>query len=153
MLCTGDEKNLSIEVVGSIAPNCKEMMKQRLQDPLEVVGEDMFQTQILPRLDSRSLARSAAVCWRWRPLALADSVWQPLVKAFFGQRAHLPLCLMGHHNLTMTMKQHLLYAIAMSESRQEALVAAEMCARTWELRLKPACGPYWLGFDPTQVGK
>lgn len=88
---------------------------------------------------------------RWRPLALTDSLWQPLVKSFFGQRAHLPLCLMGHQNLTM--KQHLLYTIAMLESRQEVLVAAEMCARTWELRLKPACGPYWLGFDPTQVGK
>jgi len=145
---TGEVEKKSIGEVGSIAPSCKEI-KQR-QDPLEVVGGDMFQTQILPRLDSRSLARSAAVCSRWRPLALADSLWQPLVKSFFEQRAHLPLCLMGQK---LTMKQHLLYTIAMSESRQEALVAAEMCARTWELRLKPACGPYWLGFDPTQVGK
>lgn len=123
------------------------------KEPLDIVGVDIFQSHILPLLDSHSLSRSAAVCARWRPLALVDTLWQPLVDAFLAKRAHLPLCLMGRDFSRSSIKQHLLYAIAMTESRQETLVPAEMCGRTWELRLKPPCGSYWLDLDPTQVGK
>ncbi|KAG0581631.1 hypothetical protein KC19_4G267100 [Ceratodon purpureus] len=121
-------------------------------DPLDALGLDVFQSHILTLLDSRSLARCAAVCSQWRGWTLADKLWQPLVESFLAQRAHLPLCLMDR-DVRSSISQHRLYTIAMTESQHQALVPAEMCGRTWELRLKPPVGPYWLSFDPTQIGK
>lgn len=129
---------------------CKDGHASR--DPLDALGMDIFQCQILALLDSRSLARSAAVSSRWRSLATADKLWRPLVAAFVAQRAHLPLCLRGR-DFSGCKGQSLVYAVVAMDSRQRDLVSAEMCGRTWEMRLKPTCGPYWLGYDPTQVGK
>ena len=122
------------------------------RDPLDALGVDIFHSHVLTLLDARSLARCAAACSRWRSLAKADNLWQPLVAAFLTERAHAPLCFMNR-DFSNCKGQNLLYTIAVMDSRQKDLVPAEMCGRTWELRLKPTCGPYWLGFDPTQVGK
>ncbi|KAG0593163.1 hypothetical protein KC19_1G308400 [Ceratodon purpureus] len=146
----GAEPEVRSNVPESSSKICEDI--HAIRDPFDALGVDILHSHIFTLLDSRSLARCAAVSSRWQSLATADKLWQPLVAAFLAQRAHLPLCLMGR-DISKCKGQKLLYTIAVMDSRQRDIVPAEMCGRTWELRLKPTCGPYWLGYDPTQIGK
>lgn len=161
LVCSVDVRADDIEAEPKVGNNALQASPKGCKDDLastdcsffEVLGVDLLQCHILTLLDARSLARCATVCSRWRALAITDKLWQPLVAAFLAQRAHLPLCLLGRDDVSSRLSQHHLYTLAVTESRQNTLLPTELCGRTWELRLKPPCGPYWLSFDSTQVGK
>lgn len=113
---------------------------------------DILQCHIMSLLDSRSLASCSAVCTRWRDLASADSLWERFVQEILSKQPLLPLCIMHRDDDAFSISRFLVYSIAMVDSQQRELTLGEICGRTWEIRLKPTCGPYWLGFDPTQTG-
>ncbi|MCO5564781.1 hypothetical protein L7F22_057051 [Adiantum nelumboides] len=37
----------------------------------------------------------------------------------------------------------------MLDASKVELSSVEMCARIWEMKVKPTCGPYWHSLDPT----
>jgi hypothetical protein len=116
------------------------------------INGDILQCHILSLLDARSLASCSAVCTRWRDLATADNLWERFVQEILSKQPLLPLCIMHRDDDASTISRFLVYSIAMVDSQQRELTLGEICGRTWEIRLKPTCGPYWLGFDPTQAG-
>ncbi|KAH7447663.1 hypothetical protein KP509_01G115900 [Ceratopteris richardii] len=119
-------------------------------DPLEVLGWDVFFFAVLPRLDARSLAACIAVSSSWRACCISDVLWRPLLSRFLALRAHLPLALL---RCSSPFPPHLAYSVAMLDACKAELSPAEMCARVWEMKVKPTCGPYWYSLDPTSLNE
>lgn len=121
-------------------------------DLFNSITGDIFQCHVMSLLDARSLASCSAVCTLWRDLASADNLWDRFVQEILSKRPLIPLCIAHRDANASAISRFLTYSIAMVDSQQRELTRGEICGRTWEIRLKPTCGPYWLAFDPTQVG-
>ncbi|KAJ7538500.1 hypothetical protein O6H91_11G051100 [Diphasiastrum complanatum] len=118
-------------------------------DPAERLGSDVMQLHIFSNLDARSLAQCSLVCKRWKGLSQVDSLWAPLCFQLWQRRAHLPLRLM---HAKYPVGAYEVYSISMADSLQKELLREEMCARIWEIQVKPSCGPYWISLDPSSHG-
>eukprot|EP00250_Pteridium_aquilinum_P000981 c11158_g1_i1 orf=76-885(+) len=116
-------------------------------DPLVMLGLDLFFNNVLLCLDASSLAACTAVCTAWRACCTSDLLWWPLLSQLLARRAHLPLSLL--HSPSPPLTRYFAYSIIMLDASKVELSPAEMCARVWEMKVKPTCGAYWCSLDPT----
>lgn len=143
MVCSSSS---SIDGVARGGAWTRRARQEERADPLVVLGLDLFFTSILSRLDAPSLAACVAVCSAWRACCTSDILWRPLLSCFLSLRAHLPLPILRSSS---PLSPYLAFSITMLDAAKVKLSAVEMCARIWEMKVKPTCGPYWYSLDPT----